>query len=161
MAWAFPMTALTQLSGGSPQVTPSSSRRIGECCSPKGRRPPACSFPLSLPRGAHCQWGTGAGPGRSLGPQPAASDHRYWRFNEETQHGDPGYPKPISVWQGIPASPKGAFLSNDAGNLRAHHNPYYPHRQQGLPKVPQNCDGLYGGPQLCQALGWAGGFLTT
>uniref|UniRef100_A0A8C9Q5J1 Matrix metallopeptidase 15 n=1 Tax=Spermophilus dauricus TaxID=99837 RepID=A0A8C9Q5J1_SPEDA len=41
-------------------------------------------------------------------------EDRYWRFNEETQHGDPGYPKPISIWQGIPASPKGAFLSNDA-----------------------------------------------
>lgn len=41
-------------------------------------------------------------------------EDRYWRFNEETQRGDPGYPKPISIWQGIPVSPRGAFLSNDA-----------------------------------------------
>ncbi|NXD03339.1 MMP15 protein, partial [Certhia familiaris] len=36
---------------------------------------------------------------------------RYWRFNEDTRSVDPGYPKPISVWVGIPPSPKGAFLS--------------------------------------------------
>ncbi|XP_020819161.1 matrix metalloproteinase-15 isoform X1 [Phascolarctos cinereus] len=41
-------------------------------------------------------------------------EDRYWRFNEDTQRGDPGYPKPISIWKGVPSSPKGAFLSNDA-----------------------------------------------
>ena len=39
---------------------------------------------------------------------------RYWRFNEDTRSVDAGYPKPISVWVGIPPSPKGAFLSPDA-----------------------------------------------
>ncbi|XP_056356440.1 matrix metalloproteinase-15 [Oenanthe melanoleuca] len=41
---------------------------------------------------------------------------RYWRFNEDTRSVDPGYPKPISVWVGIPPSPKGAFLSPDASS---------------------------------------------
>uniref|UniRef100_A0A8C3JSA8 Matrix metallopeptidase 15 n=1 Tax=Calidris pygmaea TaxID=425635 RepID=A0A8C3JSA8_9CHAR len=41
---------------------------------------------------------------------------RYWRFNEDTRSVDPGYPKPISVWAGIPPSPKGAFLSQDASS---------------------------------------------
>ncbi|EMP32540.1 Matrix metalloproteinase-15 [Chelonia mydas] len=39
---------------------------------------------------------------------------RYWRFNEETHSADPGYPKLITVWVGIPPTPKGAFLSSDA-----------------------------------------------
>uniref|UniRef100_K7F9B5 Matrix metallopeptidase 15 n=1 Tax=Pelodiscus sinensis TaxID=13735 RepID=K7F9B5_PELSI len=39
---------------------------------------------------------------------------RYWRFNEETHAVDPGYPKLITVWVGIPPTPKGAFLSSDA-----------------------------------------------
>lgn len=38
---------------------------------------------------------------------------RYWRYNEETRTTDPDFPKPISRWGRIPASPKGAFLSDD------------------------------------------------
>ncbi|XP_018594491.1 matrix metalloproteinase-15-like [Scleropages formosus] len=38
---------------------------------------------------------------------------RYWRFNEQSRTTDKDYPKPISVWGGIPPSPKGAFLSDD------------------------------------------------
>ncbi|XP_059507592.1 matrix metalloproteinase-15 isoform X2 [Stegostoma tigrinum] len=38
---------------------------------------------------------------------------RYWRFSEERRAVDNGYPKPISIWKGIPPSPKGAFLSDD------------------------------------------------
>lgn len=105
MAWASPTTVSTQPSGGSPQVIPSSSKRTGEHPSAKGKRLPSSGPPRKNPR-----------PGQAgHSPQPGTFGHRYWRFNEETQRGDPGYPKPISVWQGIPASPKGAFLSNDAG----------------------------------------------
>ncbi|XP_028595233.2 matrix metalloproteinase-15 [Podarcis muralis] len=39
---------------------------------------------------------------------------RYWRFDEESHSVDPGYPRKISVWAGIPHAPKGAFLSSDA-----------------------------------------------
>lgn len=59
--------------------------------------------------------------GRMLGSGDSCAPHllptslpRYWRFNEDTRSVDPGYPKPISVWVGIPPSPKGAFLSPDA-----------------------------------------------
>lgn len=53
--------------------------------------------------------------GRMLTPQLLPTSlPRYWRFNEDTRSVDPGYPKPISVWVGIPPSPKGAFLSPDA-----------------------------------------------
>ncbi|XP_061449571.1 matrix metalloproteinase-15 isoform X2 [Rhineura floridana] len=39
---------------------------------------------------------------------------RYWRFDEESRAVDPGYPRKISIWAGVPPAPKGAFLSSDA-----------------------------------------------
>ncbi|MGH0164330.1 UNVERIFIED_CONTAM: hypothetical protein FKN15_078314 [Acipenser sinensis] len=38
---------------------------------------------------------------------------RYWRYNEEKRAADPGYPKPITVWKGIPEAPQGAFVSKE------------------------------------------------
>ncbi|XP_054701291.1 matrix metalloproteinase-24 isoform X4 [Grus americana] len=38
---------------------------------------------------------------------------RYWRFNEDKRATDPGYPKPITVWRGIPQAPQGAFISKE------------------------------------------------
>ncbi|XP_030630176.1 matrix metalloproteinase-16 [Chanos chanos] len=40
---------------------------------------------------------------------------RYWRYNEEMRTMDPGYPKPITVWKGIPDSPQGAFVDKANG----------------------------------------------
>ncbi|RXM31528.1 Matrix metalloproteinase-16 [Acipenser ruthenus] len=39
----------------------------------------------------------------------------YWRYNEEMRAMDPGYPKPITVWKGIPDSPQGAFVDKENG----------------------------------------------
>lgn len=38
---------------------------------------------------------------------------QYWRFNEEKRTADPGYPKPITVWKGVPVAPQGAFISRE------------------------------------------------
>ncbi|XP_026933849.1 matrix metalloproteinase-24 [Sagmatias obliquidens] len=38
---------------------------------------------------------------------------RYWRYSEERRATDPGYPKPITVWKGIPQAPQGAFISKE------------------------------------------------
>ncbi|XP_069099938.1 matrix metalloproteinase-24 isoform X2 [Pleurodeles waltl] len=38
---------------------------------------------------------------------------RYWRYNEDKRAADPGYPKPITIWKGIPPSPQGAFVSKE------------------------------------------------
>ncbi|XP_072106508.1 matrix metalloproteinase-24-like [Mobula birostris] len=39
--------------------------------------------------------------------------NKYWRYNEERQASDPGYPKPITIWKGIPEAPQGAFVSKE------------------------------------------------
>ncbi|XP_059529155.1 matrix metalloproteinase-16 isoform X2 [Myotis daubentonii] len=41
--------------------------------------------------------------------------NRYWRYSEEMKTMDPGYPKPITVWKGIPDSPQGAFVHKENG----------------------------------------------
>uniref|UniRef100_A0A3B3DB38 Matrix metallopeptidase 16b (membrane-inserted) n=1 Tax=Oryzias melastigma TaxID=30732 RepID=A0A3B3DB38_ORYME len=40
---------------------------------------------------------------------------RYWRYNEDTRMMDPGYPKSISIWKGLPDSPQGAFVDKTNG----------------------------------------------
>uniref|UniRef100_A0A3Q2CIS6 Matrix metallopeptidase 15b n=1 Tax=Cyprinodon variegatus TaxID=28743 RepID=A0A3Q2CIS6_CYPVA len=46
---------------------------------------------------------------------------RYWRFDETSRSADRGYPKSIDIWDSsVPASPKGAFLTDDGGELREH-----------------------------------------
>lgn len=31
---------------------------------------------------------------------------------------DPGYPKPITIWRGVPDSPQGAFVDKANGTIR-------------------------------------------
>ncbi|XP_035375948.1 matrix metalloproteinase-14a [Electrophorus electricus] len=39
--------------------------------------------------------------------------NKYYRFNENTRSVDAGYPKPISMWQGVPDGVKGSIMSDD------------------------------------------------
>ncbi|KAG7468611.1 hypothetical protein MATL_G00144940 [Megalops atlanticus] len=67
---------------------------------------------------------------------------RYWRFNEQSRAVDKDYPKPISVWGGIPPSPKGAFLSDDAAYTYFYKGTKYwkfdNHRMKGEPGYPKS-----------------------
>lgn len=54
---------------------------------------------------------------------------QYWRYSEERRATDPGYPKPITVWKGIPQAPQGAFISKE-GCM------YGPGRVGGVPAKP-------------------------
>ncbi|KAL4623606.1 matrix metalloproteinase-14-like [Arapaima gigas] len=38
---------------------------------------------------------------------------KYYRFNENTRSVDPEYPKPITMWKGVPENPKSAIMSQD------------------------------------------------
>ncbi|XP_072543596.1 matrix metalloproteinase-14a [Salminus brasiliensis] len=39
--------------------------------------------------------------------------NKYYRFNENTRSVNSDYPKPISMWQGVPENVKGAIMSDD------------------------------------------------
>ncbi|XP_023671993.1 matrix metalloproteinase-16-like [Paramormyrops kingsleyae] len=78
---------------------------------------------------------------------------RYWRYNEEMRTMDPGYPKPITVWKGVPASPQGAFVDKANGFTYFYKNKeYWKFNNQKLrvePGYPRSilkdfmgCDGL-------------------
>lgn len=56
---------------------------------------------------------------------------RYWRFNEEMRTMDPGYPKPITIWRGVPDSPQGAFVDKANGTSC----PVPPHSDLAEPAV--------------------------
>ncbi|KAK1879348.1 Matrix metalloproteinase-16 [Dissostichus eleginoides] len=47
---------------------------------------------------------------------------RYWRYNEDMRTMDPGYPKPITIWKGIPDSPQGAFVDRANDSVERHQN---------------------------------------
>lgn len=61
---------------------------------------------------------------------------RYWRYNEDMRTMDPGYPKPITIWKGIPDSPQGAFVDKANGSFCtpycARKNGLKPHRENLL-----------------------------
>ena len=49
--------------------------------------------------------------------------YRYYRFNEDSRSVDDGYPKAVSVWQGVPDNIKAAFMSKDQGKGGVHNVP--------------------------------------
>ncbi|KAG5841673.1 hypothetical protein ANANG_G00169160 [Anguilla anguilla] len=63
--------------------------------------------------------------------------NKYYRFNEKTQSVDPEYPKPVSVWQGVPDNLKAAFMSKDGGHTYFYKaNKYWKFNNQQLRVEP-------------------------
>ncbi|KAI2662793.1 Matrix metalloproteinase-14 [Labeo rohita] len=62
---------------------------------------------------------------------------KYYRFNEKSRSVDPDYPKPISVWQGVPDNIKGAFMSEDGAHAYFYKaNKYWKFSNQQLKVEP-------------------------
>ncbi|XP_052458325.1 matrix metalloproteinase-14-like [Carassius gibelio] len=50
---------------------------------------------------------------------------KYYGFNEKSRSVDPDYPKPISLWQGVPDNIKGAFMREDGAHVYFYKNNKY------------------------------------
>ncbi|TRY57459.1 hypothetical protein DNTS_014212 [Danionella cerebrum] len=62
---------------------------------------------------------------------------KYYRFNDNSKSVDPDYPKPISVWQGVPDNIKGAFMSEDGAHTYFYKaNKYWKFNNQQLKVEP-------------------------
>ncbi|KAG9332310.1 hypothetical protein JZ751_015412 [Albula glossodonta] len=78
----------------------------------------------------------------TLTPSPSSeercSSSRYYRFNEKTRSVDPEYPKPISVWQGVPDNLKASIMSKDGGTYTYFYkaNKYWKFNNQQLRVEP-------------------------
>lgn len=90
-----PRRALKQLFGGKTWPKPTSSKGIGQFYSFQSQWDPVNTAFTDFSFYVYC--------------------YRYWRYNEDMRTMDPGYPKPITVWKGIPDSPQGAFVDKANG----------------------------------------------
>lgn len=62
---------------------------------------------------------------------------KYYRFNEKSRSVDPDYPKPISVWLGVPDNIKGAIMSEDGAHTYFYKaNKYWKFNNQQLKVEP-------------------------
>ncbi|KAK2913621.1 hypothetical protein Q8A67_002020 [Cirrhinus molitorella] len=62
---------------------------------------------------------------------------KYYRFNENSRSVDSDYPKPISVWQGVPDNIRGAFMSEDGAHTYFYKaNKYWKFNNQQLKVEP-------------------------